>query len=124
MSDDPSKPVSDPVADFVKALPGLPARIHRSFRSELLFRLFVVGQGIGVVALIYLTFGYKQCFTPPPSQWGLAGATTTCWGWGWAYLFDADQWGSIQNWLVILAILGPYLIFKSVDWVSAGRVNT
>jgi hypothetical protein len=94
------KPV-DPVTELVKELPKISRRIRAVFQSEMYFRLFVVAQGMGVIGLLYLWFGY--------------------FGWNPMDLFESVYWATNLNWLAVFAVFGPFAVFKSIDWIVSAK---
>ncbi len=88
---------SHPLRQGVKATVSF---LRSRFGFESSFRVFVVLQAIGIFALVYLSFGSRD--------------------WTWSGFLELEYWNyDHQNWLVLAAIVVPFLGAKALDWIRA-----
>jgi len=87
------------------------------FKTEWVWRLFVVLQISGVIVLVVLDLSAGYWDLLPSKGYG---------GMSWD-LFESHYWKlnlrgeDSYNWLAIIFVFGPFVMSKSIDWILAGR---
>lgn len=100
------------VPDFLRKLH---ARLRGLFEAEWTWRLFLVLQAVGLIALLHLDLTDTSWDFLP--QWKSYLNT-----FGWDF-FEAWHWGKHDNtnWLALSYFPGPFLLAKAVDWIENAR---
>jgi hypothetical protein len=84
------------------------------FKNEWTWRLFMVFQIAGLLGIAYLTIANENNWHLfPYTRW--TGETV------WDFC-DSLFWTEYhENWLVIVFLIGPFFMAKSMDWVSVAK---
>lgn len=94
---------------FVKVL-------KKYFVHEWSWRLYVVLQVIGLVGLVYLDVTNKN-WSIVPDFFDYRGRLGFYWD-----IFKEWHWTRYHtNWYAIIFLFGPFVIAKSLDWISEAR---
>ena len=79
------------------------------FNFEWAWRLFVVSQILGLLVIVYV-------------DWTAKGWVAQ-FSWRWDFFmdfFDLNEWGRWgENRISFVCISGPFLVWKSVDWIAS-----
>lgn len=83
------------------------------FLKEWIWRLFLSLQALGIFTLIYADVSSGDNWSFLPDLFGYRNQLQFEWA-----IFDGYYWTRHHhNWLILLALLGPFLAAKAIDWV-------
>lgn len=88
------------------------------FNFEWAWRLFVVSQILGLLVIVYVDWTASPNYSP-------GGGLLTIKSPGWDFFmdfFDLNEWGGwgrTENRISFVCIFGPFLVWKSVDWIAS-----
>lgn len=90
------------------------SRIKQVFHDESTWRLFLVLQLIGIVAIIYVDISNRDGWNFLPELFNHRNQFAPSWDFLESYFWTRKS----ENWVTLLGLLGPVITAKSVSWIQ------
>jgi hypothetical protein len=94
-------------------------KLRSIFKTEWVYRLFIVLQAIGIAGIIYLEISSRWSILPEYNARKYDIHTKREYGpyFNWDIIKSRYWTRNHENWIALLCLLGPFLSTKSIDWI-------